>query len=491
MKESLDAYIGTTWGHFYFAVPGVVWAGATDDLYEKTLRMRLPFAMAGAVAMVLFLWAVWPALRERPARARSFAACFFALCALSVSLVLHLREMRYYPLVVALVGVLLGAHFRFTIFRSLRGPAHAIAVGALLAALFHTFFAAYFALVMLLALDAVWFARGAPPSERRRQTLGWLAPVAVSALVVVPSAVFFETLSMAMGFTSHVGSSPSGYMENLREVLLHLARQELLLPVLALRLVHWRLRGGMRRTGPSRGDSEPAKRVADSLFLFAIGYLLIGCLNPLVYERYFVVLSPVLALVFLLDAFELAAGRTAASGADAPPRESRRMIGLAVGLVLVALSLRLTQLGGRLEELRVPYRGPVDFAIEHLRATYADPASLVVATNYAAQTYMVYLGSHVIVGISLNNIARDRRLEPDVVIPRRRWPPGSAELERFLRRAEHRAVRLPVEDRHFNNVPTVTATRAVPDPHRFRTPHSSTPSAQLVVYERVRGAESE
>ncbi len=28
VKESVDAYIGTTWGHFYFAVPGLLWARA-------------------------------------------------------------------------------------------------------------------------------------------------------------------------------------------------------------------------------------------------------------------------------------------------------------------------------------------------------------------------------------------------------------------------------------------------------------------------------
>ena len=29
IKERFDAYIGTTWGHFYFAVPGLWWAPAS------------------------------------------------------------------------------------------------------------------------------------------------------------------------------------------------------------------------------------------------------------------------------------------------------------------------------------------------------------------------------------------------------------------------------------------------------------------------------
>ena len=44
VRERDDAYIGKTWGDFYFAVPGLLWARGVDDLYAKTLRLRLPFA---------------------------------------------------------------------------------------------------------------------------------------------------------------------------------------------------------------------------------------------------------------------------------------------------------------------------------------------------------------------------------------------------------------------------------------------------------------
>ena len=51
VKESVDAYIGTTWGHFYFAVPGVLWAAGTDDFYARTARLRLPFALVDGVSV--------------------------------------------------------------------------------------------------------------------------------------------------------------------------------------------------------------------------------------------------------------------------------------------------------------------------------------------------------------------------------------------------------------------------------------------------------
>ncbi len=55
VKEGPDAYIGTTWGQFYFAVPGLLWARGSDDLYTRTLRARLPFALAGGVGIGLWL----------------------------------------------------------------------------------------------------------------------------------------------------------------------------------------------------------------------------------------------------------------------------------------------------------------------------------------------------------------------------------------------------------------------------------------------------
>src|SRR5215471_5590644 len=112
IKESFDAFIGTTWGHFYFAAPGLWWARSAADPWQRTARVRLPFALAGAAGLALWLAAVLPALGPDPGRRLRFAALFFALAALSVSLLLHLREARYYPLVVLLGGAIARAHLR-------------------------------------------------------------------------------------------------------------------------------------------------------------------------------------------------------------------------------------------------------------------------------------------------------------------------------------------------------------------------------------------
>src|SRR5262247_470361 len=84
VKEHFDAYIGTTWGHFYFSVPGLLWAEATADPFEKSARVRLPFALAGALGVGLWLLAALPAVGPGRSRRLRFAALYLALASASV-----------------------------------------------------------------------------------------------------------------------------------------------------------------------------------------------------------------------------------------------------------------------------------------------------------------------------------------------------------------------------------------------------------------------
>ena len=145
---------------------------------------------------------------------------------------------------------------------------------------------------------------------------------------------------------------------------------------------------------------------------------------------------------------------------------------------------RIEDLRGRLTEIAHPYRGPLDFAISRLAETTPRPADLVIATNYANHPFMYYLGSHVIVGLSGNNLRSDREQAPDVIVPRRRWPASLRELVPFLRRGGYQERRFPVVDVHFNNVPALSRSRFIPAPHRFESPTSDDPDEQLMIYRK-------
>ncbi len=464
VNERFDAYIGKTWGDFYFAVPGLLWARGTDDPYDRTFRLRLPFALAGAAGLAVMLFSVWQAIGRRDRL--PFAAAFVALCSVSVSLLLHLREVRYYPLLVLVLGAVLALHLRRLLAPSDRFRGYALAQGASCFLLFHV---AWLAATSLLVLDAAHRAWRRAAGRRARWLARELAPHALAALALLPWILFLEIFEVARGFAAHVGVSLAGYAANLGQVFGHFARHELLVPALVCSIALALTRG--RASG-----TVPARRVSLRLAAFCLGYAAIGCLNPLVYERYFVVLGPLVTLIFLLDAFLLV---DRARGSRAVP--------LAIVLLLAAaLVPRAGAIRGRLAELREPVRGPLDFAIAHLRERYADTAPLVIATNYEAHPLMYYLGSHVVVGLSANNIMVERALVPDVVIPRRAWPRNLPELQRFLARGEYRMTALPVLDTHYNNISALSRSASTPDPHRFVTPTAGG-AGRLRVFHRVSG----
>ncbi|HEY8153484.1 MAG TPA: hypothetical protein VII72_05080 [Myxococcota bacterium] len=470
VDERSDAYIGTTWGQFYFAAPGVAWAEGVADPGAKTARVRLPFAAAGAFGLVLFAASVWPALPR--GRRALFGALFFACACLSISLVLHLREARYYPLVVLLVGALVFVQLRFAVFHRLGLGAYSAAITALLFLLFNTFFAAFFCVLAVLAVDRI---RHGPRA---------LLPLLPALVAVAPLLVYFETFRVAAAFSRELALGPGGLLENLGTVGAHLLRHEFLLPALACRAALLVCDALARRAGAA-SPGGPARAASAFLWLLAAGYALVGCANPLPLERYFVVLSPILTLLFLLDAFSLVA---AISQRAAPARRTLAVRAAVAALIAISLAARFSapgELAGHVASLRTPVRGPIDFVVDWVRERHPEPERLVIATNYEEEALMYYLGSRVIIGLALNNLAEDRGLEPDLVIPRRRWRSSLPEVVAFLHRGRWERFTLPVVDLHYNNIPALSRSRFLPDPHRFRTAVPREEGEALVIYQRV------
>jgi len=470
VEERTDAYIGATWGQFYVAVPGLWWAQGVEDPWAKTARVRLLFVVAGALGLALFAFAVRPAL---PPRQRSLFSALFLTCAcLSISLLLHLREARYYPLVVLLVGAIVYVHLRFAVFRTLGTRGYTTAISVLLFLLFNTFFAAFFSVLAVLAL------------ERARHGARALLPLLPALIGVAPLLVWFETFPIASAISRELSLGPRGLLENVAIVGAHLLRREFLLPALACRAALIAVDAAARRHGPAP-EPDALRATSGFLWLLAAGYALLGCANPLPLERYFVVLSPLLTLVFLLDAFALVG---AISRSVAPARQARAARGTVAALLVIASAARFSaaaELAAQVAALATPYRGPIDEIVTWVRERYPDPERLVIATNYEELALMYYLESHVIVGLTLNNLAADRRLTPDLVIPRRHWRSSLPEAVAFLRRGRWERFALPVVDLHYNNNPALSRSRFLPDPHRFRTAVPARDDEALTIYRRV------
>ena len=463
VNESLDAYIGTPWLQYYYAALFEPWARAAADDRARTARLRLPFALAGLGGVALVAMLLARAAGGTRGRRALWVALYCLLLTLSVSLLLHLREVRYYPLVV--LGLAASAWLHLGAARAAPRVfgARCLGLAALLVLLFHSFQPAWFAVAAALCLD-VWLSRRGGPGGVADFARA-CAPVWLSALLVLPGVAFYELLGQAGAQTLRL--EPQPYSQRLGDTLLFLLRYEFLGPAL-LALVLRRL------VAPG---STPSARASRFLALLVLFYVPVAALLPLFFERYVVALSPFISAIFVLELVALV------DALETPARvRATFALALVAALGLASVALRQPELRGRLHELRTPQHGPLDVAIASIRERYPDPSQLVIATSYEAGAYIYYLGSRVQVG---NGQARGLPKPgewPDLVIPRRMWSPEVEALDAILEAGRYAREVLPVADLPTNNLPELWQPRSKWFQHRFELAVPDGDHGRLILY---------
>lgn len=485
IDESSDAYTGSPWLQYYVGAAGVALGAGSDDLYARTAWVRLPFALLGCAGLGLLFAAVRPSLGGGPARGLAFAAFFALLLAGSVLLLLHLREARHYPLTIFGTGVFCFALLRRHAQGGLDYARYALLLGGALLWLFHSF---HPAALSFGASGALWLLLRA---WRRAAGFGarvaWLAresaPFALAALATAPLLGFFDFFAQTQGWVERYGE-PARWLRNAGFVGWTLLRHEWLLPAAVLRVAA----EGLARGEAARSDRTFAARLSCARYLWLAAIVYAGAMTgiPFLFERYFVVLGPLLALALVLDlASALDAARAAASaGPRAVARTALAFAALACAGVLVA---RAPELAGRVAEIRTPYRGPLDYVIPYLAERHSDPASLVIATNYEEPAFMFYLGSKVLVGFYAPDLAQDLQQTPDVIVPRP-WPDHMDDLQRLAARGRYAPRAFPVGNLRWNNTPSLSARVGAKRGHLFRDPEIGVDGPELVILERVEGS---
>lgn len=476
-SKKLDAYTGAPWAYYYFGAIGVALAAGSDDLYAKTAWLRIPFATAGVLGLAVLLWGILEAVGGSLRSRLAFAAAYWALAAYSISLILHLREARYYGLIVFLSCSLLVVFLRHQVLGRLSTPRYCILATGLMFLIFNTLYPVYaiFCATLALSLAGSALRSSAPVRERLRSVLLGAVPILASLALTLPLLAFFDFLEQTQGWMADWGASLERYAASLGSVGLILARYEFLIPALGIRLVV--------ALGSGRADDATAvlrRRTASFLFVFCVCYVLLISLVPFIWERYFVALSPAITSLLLLDTWTFA-GRL---------RAAPRQLANRVALVLVAtcfavvVGLRVPELRGRLYEITHRYKGPLDYIIPDLRERYPDPAALVIATNYEEPAYMYYLGSRVTIGFYGANLEEDLSVQPDVIVFRP-WKQQHWALERLRRRDRYRSQAFPVRSAKTNNVPGLSphsAGRGLV--HLFKTQYAEA-GDRVTVFERV------
>jgi len=464
IRRDSDAFVGSPWLQYYLAAVGVWLAGTDGDPYERTAWVRLPFAATGLLGVLLWGLAIATPLPRRQ-RLLVVGVVLLLACA-STSLLLHVREARYYAPTVCLLG---GLAYLYLGFRSGRvGPrACAIGMSILLVALFHTFLLGFASFCVAVVLDQAIDVARTRRIERSR-LLPVLLPVVIAGLLAIPGLWFYRTLALGRLYGSVMGSSGGVFLWNALQAILHLARHELLVPASLALVIHALL---PRKRSEQNGVApvDPAMGAVRFLSLLVVVHVLLVARLPWYYTRYIVALSlPLIGILVL-----------AVAASWRPWRGASPSLRAATGAVLAltflgVTALRMPETLGRIAELRDPVRGPIDHVVTHLLERYEDPSRLVIATNYESTPLMFYLGSQLMVGYTAwEPPSGNERLElPDVVIPRRTWPRNMPYLQWIVDSGSYEIQTLPVGD-----WPTNTS------------PELSSPAQQLFGWGMVRGAD--
>ena len=464
-----DAYIGSGWGHFYFGALGEMAARRVDDPYLKTALLRLPFALAGLAGIVLMAAAAAPLFGPSRYHRRAAITAFFLLEALSVPLALHLREMRYYALVIFLAAAILFLYMRRTAGRLRPGP-YIVLTTAALWLLNMTFPAAFFP--VLAALGIGEGARVLTRATNVQRAAGTLLPAGCACLLAVPTFLYFRTFSIAVQYAVLFPSTAATLKQEAFKVFRLFWTADWLPLILAVKTVSLVLWAVWRLGGKKGGFLGPAERRkiawSSGLTVYALLHaaVVIRAAFPVTYDRYVIVLQPVFALILILDS-------AAVWGvlASIRPSSTKRAARLGFAGVLAILTVltgaeKSRLLRERAYELFHAPVGPMDTIVDFIRSRYPNPEHLVIATNYEEPVLMYYLGSRVIFGYVGNNLEADRKAIPDVIVLRRRSAPTNGEFIKLLGKAGYRPVEIRIEDSWTNTSPEVSPGDIR---HRFRT----------------------
>ncbi len=463
-REKYDLYTANPLLGYYWAVPGVFLAKFVDNLYDKTMLMRIPFAVTGSARPFHFCLI---ALENISGKTLAPAVVSHSFCLSGTALRFAGAAFKGYASLFSPYPV----HRRCTLSlykrRILKSetPGFALYAGGmvgLLFLIFNAFYPLFYILIATLGLhESLGLLRGVSDARKAdirlplftSENLKPFLPLIASVVLVFPLMVFFRTFEVAHAMVS--GFNIIEYFSQLLRTLYFLTVKEFLLlalfmkAFLAMLLIWQKHKGG---TVPEQASNQI--RVSNFLTLFFVVHLIvIARMTEVVYTRYFIVLQPVLTLILLLDAFavfELFAQSGTFSNRKIP---TWAFIFLAVGVFLINCVPKIEDIKGHVYELTHRYKGPLDFVIPYIKANYKKPEDLVIATNYEEHCYMYYLGSKVIVGFVGNNLKDDLQETPDIIIYRKSWSQGQQQLAYLWQKAQYKEISFPVADYLVNNIP--------------------------------------
>lgn len=468
VKNTNDAWIYiSSWGSYYFAVPFVKIADRFSDIYVKTGILRVPFALFGFLGILIFGYTGSLFFQDK-LRKLLFINIFLILEILSTPLLLHIRQVRHYPITIFLVSLIFLLLFRRNVFREkMNGFVYQTSLFLLLFLLMNVYFPAFLSIFIFIAL--FYFLKFVV-SPVKINVVKENVFIILNTIILVPYFSFFELFKISSIISSEFGYNFSSFIFNFKTAFLFFVKSEYLLLVFLLFLIILIF-------------IKKDKKMLDKLVVVSLGiflYLFIALVVcsriPYFFERYYIFLQPFIVVLFLFLSFKLY------DLFDQRGTKNRNFLFfyfLFLGLTF-NLVFKFENIKGFLYEINHPYRGPMDYLVGYIIENYKEPSSLVIATNYEEYVLMYYLDSKVVVGYVGNNLDEDKKSNPDIVVIRKNRPNFVSELNDFLKKGNYKEVVLNVYDYQVNNIPETT----LPLKHLFKLPEPKDNSERLSLFVR-------
>lgn len=477
VNEKYDAWTVTMWGQYYFTAIGTYVARFFDDIYVKTAILRIPQSIVGLMGTIMFGFVITPFLKQDKHK-YIFWLVYLTLTLFSISLILHLREVRSYSLYIFLSSLFLILFVRYYLIKNTRYIKYFAFGTAILFLLVNIFPPGYLALSagvgIYVFLDKVFRKE---INNLVKSTIKDAAPIIVSGLLILPILVTFGTSSVSGSAYSDMAFSFKIYLSYIERIINFLINYHFLAVFIAFCLyfviIIKTLYGLPIKDTVIKLWSYQILRF---LIIFSLIYTPFISVTPYMFDRYFLFLQPIvsalIAYVFVLILNEIKKIK------DSNSRSNYLLIFIQFSVLLtgIVMLLRSSLITGRIYELTHKYYGSMDYIVSYIKSNYTKPENLVIDTNIEQPVLMYYLGSQVICDDSPKCYSDPA----DIIIRRRGFPNELFEerIERYFEQADYQEVRLPIIDYPANNIPEFSLGLR----HLFRTPVTENDSEKVILY---------
>jgi len=487
VKKSVDAWIHLPWLQYYYAVPGVWLASDINDLYVKTRVVRLPFAIAGTFGILIYAFSAFPLFKGRKLE---YLTAFLLLSAISVPLVLNLREVRSYSLTFLLLALIFLVFNYYYFFKKLSSIVFATTFIIFSILLLNNFTPAFVICIIAIACYVVFeilafrlkdnktvpFCLLVNSFDKKRVKVVFLTLLA-TLIISIPFYVFYETIYISREVAKEFVWDISSYLGKLVRIMKFYSLYDFLPVVLILKIfLYALLKDYSRRVNKLSLLLENYLRVSSFFIFFFVVYLLIISNMPYIFDRYYIALQPILSMSIIIDVV-LYYKIISLHYEKKLFKSLIYNIYVVAGVFLVCSVFKFDTIAGHVYELTHIYKGPLDYVIPYIHDNYNNPENLVIETNIEQTPYIYYLGSSAFRETSYDTLPDN---EPDIIIPKKYPNLGyqPSVIDKLLKDGSYQKITFPIADYPANNISEFSFSLK----HLFKTRIAGKETDRLVIY---------